>query len=410
MVYTKVDDAVNAIMAEGRGALLAKIDIRDAYRIIPIHADDRFLLGMVWRGNFFVDLALPFGLRSAPFIFNQFATALHWILQHVGGLRWLFHYLDDFLMVGAPNSAECQSNLDSTRRLASSLGVPLAEEKVEGPLSCLTFLGIELDTVDLTARLPQDKLGALKDFIALWSDKRVCRRKELESLLGHLYHAAKVVYPGRPFLRRLTNLLQSPRHNSIFLRLNSEARQDIRWWSQFLETWNGVSFLTFPEWLQVADLQISTDAAGAVGYGAYLDGCWFAGRWIDWQVDCSIAYKELFPIVLAAHVWGPLWQGKRVCFLCDNKGVSEAVQRRSCHEAELGGLLRSLFLAAARHSFWVSSTHIPGRLNNIADALSRFQFQRFRSLAPDASPSPVYIPRQLLEQLSSRSSVSVPPT
>ena len=47
-------------------ALLAKFDVESAYRIIPVHPDDLYLLGMQWQGNYFVDITLPFGLPSAP--------------------------------------------------------------------------------------------------------------------------------------------------------------------------------------------------------------------------------------------------------------------------------------------------------------------------------------------------------
>ena len=61
---------------------MAKFDVEEAYRNIAVHPDDRFLLGMKWRGVYFVDLALPFGLRSAPFIFNSIADMVEWILLH----------------------------------------------------------------------------------------------------------------------------------------------------------------------------------------------------------------------------------------------------------------------------------------------------------------------------------------
>ena len=71
--YMKVDDIIDGIMSLGRGTLLAKFDVESAYRIIPIHPNDRYLLGMQWQGNYFVDMALPFGLRSAPYIFSSVA-------------------------------------------------------------------------------------------------------------------------------------------------------------------------------------------------------------------------------------------------------------------------------------------------------------------------------------------------
>ena len=54
----------------GGGALMAKFDIEAAYRNIPVHPSDRFLLGLKWRQSYYVDLTLPFGLHSAPLHFQ----------------------------------------------------------------------------------------------------------------------------------------------------------------------------------------------------------------------------------------------------------------------------------------------------------------------------------------------------
>lgn len=75
---------------------MAKFDINSAYRNVPVHSDDQFLFHMKWRGEFFVDLALPFGLRSAVLAFSSIADLLEWILKHKYGLNSLLHYMDDF--------------------------------------------------------------------------------------------------------------------------------------------------------------------------------------------------------------------------------------------------------------------------------------------------------------------------
>ena len=67
--YMRVDDVINGIMSFGQGTLLVKSDVESAYRNIPVHLLDRYLLGMKWQGNYFINMALPFGLRFAPFIF-----------------------------------------------------------------------------------------------------------------------------------------------------------------------------------------------------------------------------------------------------------------------------------------------------------------------------------------------------
>ena len=67
--YIKVNQVIRMVSCYGPSALMAKFDVESAYRNIPGHPDDCFLLGMRWRGQFYVDLSLPFGLHSAPFIF-----------------------------------------------------------------------------------------------------------------------------------------------------------------------------------------------------------------------------------------------------------------------------------------------------------------------------------------------------
>ena len=140
---------------------MLKSTIGDTYRLISIHPHVHHLLGMSWDNQLYVDLALLFGLRSAPFIFNQFAEAWLWILHHRYGIRYLLHYLDDYLTAGAPNSREYHTNLSSIRPSASILGIPLALKKIEGPSTVVSFLGIELVTRLFVARLPQEKLSIL---------------------------------------------------------------------------------------------------------------------------------------------------------------------------------------------------------------------------------------------------------
>ena len=75
--YITVDDAVAEIARLGRGAELAKIDIKSTYGIVSVHLEDRILMGMLWEGGLYVDSVLPFGLRSAPIIFTAIADAMH---------------------------------------------------------------------------------------------------------------------------------------------------------------------------------------------------------------------------------------------------------------------------------------------------------------------------------------------
>ena len=113
LTYCSVDDAFAIVNLLGPGTLLSKIDLKKAYRLIPVRRADWNLLGICWQGKYYIDTCLPFGLRSAPYIFNRLATAIHWILQNNYNVQFILHYLDDFLTAGPPHSLICQQNLES---------------------------------------------------------------------------------------------------------------------------------------------------------------------------------------------------------------------------------------------------------------------------------------------------------
>jgi len=83
--YTSVDKACRKVVAKGRGVVLAKFDVEGAFRTIPVHPNDRRLLGMQWEGRIYVDKVFPFGLRSTMKLYNAVADALLWILTRQMG-------------------------------------------------------------------------------------------------------------------------------------------------------------------------------------------------------------------------------------------------------------------------------------------------------------------------------------
>ncbi|CAB4015845.1 Hypothetical predicted protein [Paramuricea clavata] len=80
--YIKFDEVVAMVTKLGWGALMAKFDVQSAYRNVAVLPSQHHLLGMKWRGKLYVDLALPFGLCSAPFIFNSIADVIEWIMHN----------------------------------------------------------------------------------------------------------------------------------------------------------------------------------------------------------------------------------------------------------------------------------------------------------------------------------------
>ena len=55
--YITIDNAIQEILRLGRGTMLAKIDIKNAFRLLPEHPGDRHLLGMSWSDGIYIDTA-----------------------------------------------------------------------------------------------------------------------------------------------------------------------------------------------------------------------------------------------------------------------------------------------------------------------------------------------------------------
>ena len=248
---------------------MAKVDIKHAFRLCPVHSSCWPLLGYKWLGKYFFDIRLPFGLRSSPFIFNAFADALTWILVHKFGVTSVIHYLDDFFIC-APSREECQWKVDKVLEAFKVLGVPISEDKLEGPSQCITFLGIEIDSITMVCRLPVSKLSALSKLVYQWICRKKCTKVELLSLIGSLSFACKVVKPGRIFLRQLINLSTTVSKLHHHIDLTSSVRSDLSMWSSLLTSWNGVSVIQRMSDSSV-NLQLFTDASFR-GFGAYFKG------------------------------------------------------------------------------------------------------------------------------------------
>ena len=395
LTYITVEEVSQRVVALGRGALMAKVDIKSAYRLVPIHPEDRPLLGVQWAGQCFIDLMLPFGLRSAPKIFTAIADALEWCIRR-RGVNDVEHYLDDFIVFGPPASPVCQHSLDILSEECEALGVPLAVEKTCGPTTCLTFLGIEVDTMEAVLRLPAEKLERLRSYTAEWAQKRSCTKRDLESLVGFLQYCCKVVRPGRSFLRRMIALqsaVVSPHHH---IRLGAEFRSDLRWWQVFATRWNGVSLL--PSVQQPAICLVS-DASGSWGCGAWCGSHWFQLQWSLALQPLGIAAKELIPVLAAIAIWGHEWARRSVLCHCDNQAVVSVMRSRYSRDPVLMGLLRCLFFFEAYYNCTLSATYIPGPLNDRADDLSRDRLPSFRLKVPQADDHATLLPFPLLRLL-----------
>ena len=386
--YVKIDDAIKKICEFGKGAVLCKFDIQDAFKHCAIRKDQWHLFLVKWEGMYYVLTRLAFGCRSSPKILDSLAMAICWIATNNYNIRCILHLLDDFLTIDMPNTGG-ENTYSSMIYIFKSLCIPLSEKKLEGPCTCLEYLGIILDSEEMQCRLPMDKVERISKFIKEILSKRSCTKRELLQLLGHMNFASRVILAGRAFVSYLLSLASSVSELYHYVHLNSECKQDLYMWIEFLTNWNGVSLFYEKDFTNSFDIQLYTDAASTAGFSVVYKTHWISEKWPSEMPTipdnlASMAFMELYPIVVAAYIFGKEWKTKKIMFVCDNQSVVSILCKGRSKCPHIMKLMRTLTWLALINNFYFSSIYIESRKNIYADFLSRLQVEKFKRLRPDA--------------------------
>ncbi len=239
LTYVRIDDAITIINELGQGSWLCKVDVKAAFKILPIHPSLWPLHGVEWQNKMYFATRLVFGSRSSPKIFDYLAQAIEWIAIHNYGIKHVLHLLDDFLTIDPPDS-EPNRTMALMSHIFNILCVPVASHKTIGPVTQLEYLGIILDTNKMEARLPLDKMNRIKNLLDQFSHRRTCIKRELLSLIGHLVFASRVVFPGRTFISRLIEATKKVKQLHYRVTLTKDCQDNIHMWGYLLNNWNGI--------------------------------------------------------------------------------------------------------------------------------------------------------------------------
>ena len=396
LTYVKIDDAIKAIQHYGKNALLCKVDISNAFKNLPIKSCQWPYFCVKWKNQYYVYVWLVFGCRSSPKTFDTLSQALCWIATNNYGIETIFHLLDDFLTVDKPDSCIGEQTMALLTLIFGGLRIPLAHHKCIGPTVCLEYLDIILESSKMEARLPLDKVQRILHFIEGLLGKICCTKLELLQLLGHFNFASPVILPGRSFVSYLIHLSTTVKGLHEFVRLDNHCREDLLMWYRFLQHWNEVSLFYDPVCTISCDMELFIDAS-LIGFGGIFHTQWFCSAWAKnipsvRDDDISMAFRELYPIVAAAIIWGKQWTAKKIVFVCDNLSAVHILLHARSRCLAIMKLICTLTWTAATNNFHFTARHLSGDRNKTADSLSRLLLQRFRELAPGADKEPQICP------------------
>ncbi len=393
--YSSINDAIQILSSLPRGSYLAKTDISDAFRLMPLQQSDYSKLGMIINGKYYFDKNLPMGASSSCNLFESFSSAIHHIFKHYANKAIMLHYLDDFLII-ANSAHECKLYLELFLSLCRDMGIPMSSKKTTLPSQTTTFLGIELDTINGCARLPIEKVTSYAIDVHTVLGLRTIRKRALQSIIGKLSFAATVV-PARAFLRRLINLLSTANKPHHYITLNKESRLDLHTWYTFLHSYNGITFFRLCDYVDCNVINMCSDAS-KFAFGATFRNEWIQATYPPAWSNLHITILELYPIFVMISMFGHKLRNANIRFYSDNMGVVYIINNQSSSNSIIMGIVRPLILQLIKCNIFLRCIHIPGVHNIICDKISRFQITIEDLHKMHMSPLPTNIPDRLLPE------------
>jgi hypothetical protein len=202
------------------------------------------------------------GCSASCALLKFFSTFLEWAIKFKSGKISVEHYLDDFLLAGNAGTGDCLQLMDRLRIICEDWGVPLAEDKTIGRSFFLTFLGLEIETLEMVIRIPQCKLSEIKEKLESALGRTKITLWDLQSLVGSLNFCSKAIPSVRAFNQRFCDAMCGINRPSHYIKVSSGMKADIKIWLSLLENFNGTCSFGQNIWLSNSQINLFTDSAG----------------------------------------------------------------------------------------------------------------------------------------------------
>ena len=351
-----------------RGEWVTSVDFKDAYFHIPIQEQSRKYLRFHVQGQTYQFKALPFGLSTAPLEFTVIAKEVKLMAGH-RGIR-IHQYLDDWL-VRAKSRSTCLQHTQTLVKMCQKLGWLVNAEKSElEPKQVFNFVGYQFDLRSGWVRPTPDRWQSLQDKIKSLLLLPTCPVRQFMSLIGLLTATEKQVHLGRLHMRpiqwHLKNNWRVPESLEKVIPLPRSLHPHLQWWLQDENILRGQPLHPIKH-----ALQIFTDASKE-GWGAHLNELTARGSWSVPESKLHINYLELKAVFLALKEFQDLCVNQIVLVATDNTTVVAYINKEGgMRSGPLCALLWRILTWCSQRQVTLKARHIPGRLNVIADKLSR---------------------------------------
>ena len=364
----KMETAETIRTSPQKGEWVTSLDFSDAYFHIPIHPRSRKYMRFFLNKRAYQFTALPFGLATAPLEFTKIVKEVKLMAQN-RGIR-IHQYLDDWLL-RAPSKEIGLHHTQVLLSLCHELGWLVNIKKSElNPQQVFTFVGYRFDLLTGRVLPTQERWASLRRKLLFLRAQDSCTVRQFMSLIGLLTATEKQVWSGRLHMRpiqwHLKRHWQVPEVLEKVIPLPPSLQPHLDWWLD-----EGNELRGQPLHPLSHALQLFTDASNE-GWGAHLGDATARGVWSEVESQLHINFLELKAVFLALRSFEPLCLNQIVLVATDNTTVIAYINKQGgMKSGSLCALLWRLLSWCHPRGIVLRARHIPGRLNVIADKLSR---------------------------------------
>ena len=351
-----------------QGCYMASIDLKDAYYLVPIHTEHQKYLKFMWKGVLYQFTCLAQGLSSAPRLFTKLMKP---VLSNLRGKKHISSgYIDDPLLIGY-STIDCKTNIEDTLQCFHDLGLLTHDDKsVMTPTQIIQHLGSVLHSIDMTVSISVEKHNQLCDVATTILQQNMPSIQSVAQLIGMMVACFPGVEYGPLFYRQVdrdktTALKANLGDFDKKMTLSPTARDDIKWWID--NACSSKKHLDHGKF----DHVLYTDASNK-GWGANMSNSTTGREWSLLEKDHRINYLEIRAILLGLQSLCRDLSHADIMIMSDNAtAVAYINNMGGSHSPSCNDTARAVWEWCIGQDIWLTASHIPGKLNVIADKASR---------------------------------------
>ena len=369
--HFKMDNLITAINLMSKNCLMASIDWKDAFYSVPIAKHHQKYLQFEWEGLRYNYTCMPNGLSSAPRNFTKLTKVIFAELRKQGFMST--NYIDDCLLLGR-SVTECMKNVRATVEMSEKAGFVIHPEKSRlEPATNITYLGFILDSSDMTVKPTAKKAAKIEKAVNELLDKPRMSIRQLSQVVGMLVS----IFPGAKYAKLFYRLCDNYKNKALkenrgnycaTITLPDSCREDLHWWSK------NVTLVNCPINKGKPRFTLETDASNTGWGGCIKDEHEMrstGGNWGAEEAKMHINYLELLAAWLIIQSFCKDTKKSHIKVLSDNTTTVAYLNNMGGTKEKCNELARKIWYWYYKNNNWISSAHLPGKDNIIADKESR---------------------------------------